>query len=111
MLGYLMGKWGENNQYTNEEGNFIKPTPLHVLYFRDGVSESQYDAVGAHEVNRIRHVFHTHFDGAYVMITAVICTKRHHTRFYNELPIPVETRGRPSNRNTKPDKSSQMLSE
>jgi eukaryotic translation initiation factor 2C len=75
--------------------------PQQVLYFRDGVSEGQYQFVLNQEVADMRAMFATINPKATPKFTVVICAKRHHVRFFpgrsgdrNENPIPgtlVET--------------------
>ncbi|QDS76208.1 hypothetical protein FKW77_008392 [Venturia effusa] len=93
MIAYLVSKWSDNH------GGEL---PRYILYFRDGVSESQYDQVRAREVNMIHQTFAKSFGRQRVDVTAVICTKRHHTRFYNEQRLPNDAQGRAVNQNTKP---------
>lgn len=87
MLEHLIRKWKANHGDVN---------PRHILYFQDGVSDSQYAAVRTHEVDRIATLLLNTFGvpPAQVTVTAVVCTKRHHTRFYRET----------SNDNTRPGK-------
>ncbi|KAL9105736.1 MAG: hypothetical protein Q9227_009124 [Pyrenula ochraceoflavens] len=63
--------------------NFGGRCPQNVYYFRDGVSEGQYQHVLNIEVPRIRSVLSTingsKWEGK---ITVVICSKRHHIRVY-----------------------------
>ncbi|KAF2648958.1 stem cell self-renewal protein Piwi, partial [Lophiostoma macrostomum CBS 122681] len=62
--------------------------PARVLYYRDGVSSNQYQAVLEQEVNKIPMAFQAYAvvnelsDPLKIKTTAVIVTKRHHTRFY-----------------------------
>lgn len=61
--------------------------PQHVYYFRDGVSEGQYQHVMQQEVPRIRAIF-SDIEGEGATwkgtLTVVICSKRHHIRAYPE---------------------------
>jgi eukaryotic translation initiation factor 2C len=76
-------------------------TPHQVLYFRDGVSESQYQFVLNQEVADMRAMFASINPKVTPKFTVVICAKRHHIRFFpgragdrNENPVPgtlVET--------------------
>ncbi|KAK3711193.1 hypothetical protein LTR37_009786 [Vermiconidia calcicola] len=66
-----------------------KKLPSNVLYYRDGVSDSQYALVRHHEVGAIRKAFVQARAKARIItpakainITTVVVTKRHHTRFY-----------------------------
>lgn len=100
MLTELVCVWSEKHN---------RQLPKYVLYLRDGVSESQYVAVRRNEVDRIHGAFR---DAATKLkiklseqdlpsITAIVVTKRHHTRFY-ENP-PVQQYGKDNGRsNTKP---------
>ena len=76
--------------------------PHVVYYFRDGVSEGQYSHVAKQEVESIRKVLNELAPKTEVKITALICSKRHHIRFFpvqgqgdrNQNPLPgtlVET--------------------
>lgn len=56
--------------------------PQNVLYFRDGVSESQYSEIRRREVDRIRIVYAANGQAVVPKIMAVVVTKRHNTRFY-----------------------------
>jgi eukaryotic translation initiation factor 2C len=64
-----------------KEKSSPKSYPKNILYFRDGVSESQYSQVRENEVNKINEVF-TELKADSPRIMAITCTKRHHTRFY-----------------------------
>lgn len=58
--------------------------PDKMLYYRDGVSESQFDQVMAHERNAMAQAC-AEFAPGYekkVKMTVVIVQKRHHTRFF-----------------------------
>jgi hypothetical protein len=62
--------------------------PKYVLYFRDGVSDSQYIQVRREEVDKIKEVFKDFRLGAQIpKVTAIVVTKRHHTRFYKNPPV------------------------
>ena len=78
--------------------------PRNILYYRDGVSDSQYVQVKHNELPLIEKAFNTaktalinegHIEAssanknATVKITAVVVAKRHHVRFY-----PTNTRGK-----------------
>lgn len=109
MLCHLVEKWSENNKSINKEGKIVKRVPGHILFFRDGVSESQYAQFRASEVAAIRNHLGVMY-GKRVYVTAVVCTKRHHTRFHTGNFIP-DLGGRAQNQNTKPGKFNQILSE
>lgn len=70
--------------------------PKYIIYFRDGVSESQYLAVRRAEVDKINKVV-ADVRGSVKdppQVTAIVVTKRHHTRFYKNPP--KEPKQRPS---------------
>jgi eukaryotic translation initiation factor 2C len=73
MLGPLAVKWRTKNGRA----------PQHVFYMRDGVSEGQYAHVMEFEVGEMRKVFQAAL-GVVPKITVIICTKRHHIRFFPE---------------------------
>ncbi|KAF4546277.1 Protein argonaute 1-like [Lasiodiplodia theobromae] len=57
--------------------------PDNIMYYRDGVSDSQYASVKRNELKAIREAYaeETKSDKT-VKITAIITAKRHHTRLY-----------------------------
>nr|XP_019047161.1 hypothetical protein I302_03768 [Kwoniella bestiolae CBS 10118]OCF26091.1 hypothetical protein I302_03768 [Kwoniella bestiolae CBS 10118] len=58
--------------------------PQKILFFRDGVSEGQYDLCATIEMDRIKKAF-KELDPKYnPKITLIICAKRHHMRFFAE---------------------------
>ena len=56
--------------------------PAYILYYRDGVSESQFDAVLSHEVAMIRLAYEDLAPGLKPKITAIVVNKRHNIRLY-----------------------------
>ncbi|KAK3080982.1 hypothetical protein LTS18_011295 [Coniosporium uncinatum] len=62
----------------------VKGTPpSDIIYYRDGISESEYTEVRRIEVNAIRSAFKTVFPKTTpAKVTAIICAKRHHVRFF-----------------------------
>lgn len=85
MLKELVRAWSEQHGLK---------LPKYVLYLRDGVSESQYIAVRRSEVDHIHGVFRELATELKIklsekdlpQITAIVVTKRHHTRFYENPP-------------------------
>jgi eukaryotic translation initiation factor 2C len=92
--------------------------PKNILYFRDGVSDSQYEEIKRSELQAIRNAVETFLEQVEQedededededspkkaperpKWTAVICTKRHHTRFYPEANRDIQSNG---NNNCKP---------
>ena len=59
-------------------------TPTNVFYFRDGVSEGEYANVLAQEFVHIRSCFLSAGCKVAPKTTVIICTKRHHIRFFPE---------------------------
>lgn len=65
--------------------------PAHILFYRDGVSESQYGMVKDEELSQIQKAFESivkenvakdsKLKDAKVSITLLVVGKRHHTRF------------------------------
>jgi eukaryotic translation initiation factor 2C len=76
-------------------------TPQQVIYFRDGVSEGQFQFVLNQEVADMKEMFKEINPKVVPKFTVIICGKRHHVRFFpgrngdrNENPVPgtlVET--------------------
>ncbi|PVI04669.1 Piwi-domain-containing protein [Periconia macrospinosa] len=64
--------------------------PTNIIYYRDGVSSGQYDAVKNIEITAIRKAYNSappkFRPDTNLNITAVVVGKRHHTRFYMENP-------------------------
>ncbi|UPX17281.1 uncharacterized protein EKO05_0007647 [Ascochyta rabiei] len=70
--------------------------PRNIIYYRDGVSEGQYAAVRDEELSQIMSAFPRalqelkkeyhgkSFSGGLPKLTAIVCAKRHHVRFYPE---------------------------
>ena len=67
---------------------YIQATAKHprkIIYFRDGVSESQFEDILRDEVQGIRQAICEIFGSTQasgVKITVIIVQKRHHTRFF-----------------------------
>ncbi|WWD00595.1 hypothetical protein V866_007530 [Kwoniella sp. B9012] len=58
--------------------------PKKILFFRDGVSEGQYDLCATIEMDRVRQAFRELDPNYKPKITLIICAKRHHMRFFAE---------------------------
>lgn len=72
-----------------------KALPENILIYRDGVSESQYEAVLREELEQLRNTCGVFYSGRKnPKITLIIVGKRHHTRFFKQLG---------SNNSTNPD--------
>ncbi|KAG4026171.1 hypothetical protein MFRU_044g00410 [Monilinia fructicola] len=58
--------------------------PRHIYYFRDGVSEGQFEHVINQEVKDMKDALNEAFgpSGASILWTVTVCTKRHHLRFF-----------------------------
>jgi eukaryotic translation initiation factor 2C len=82
-----------------------KVVPKNIIYFRDGVSAGHYNKVQVVEVAAIYEAFDifqaklNDLKPESVNLAAVVVTKRHHTRFYQEDPAKGDKFG---NRNTHP---------
>jgi eukaryotic translation initiation factor 2C len=74
MIKERLGSWRSNN-------NKILPTT--IVWYRDGVSESQFDQIASLEIPEIRKAY-TELKGDHkdLRITFIVVGKRHHTRFY-----------------------------
>jgi len=75
--------------------------PTKIIYFRDGVSEGQYEKVLSQEVARIAGAWEEQLKNAKIFkkpgmrinVLAVVGVKRHHTRFYPMSKEDKDTRG------------------
>ncbi|CDW95239.1 hypothetical protein [Sporisorium scitamineum] len=76
MLGHLK-KWMEANQ-----GRL----PESIVFFRDGVSEGQYNAMMNHELEAIKAASREIRPDARIKVTFVVCGKGHHVRFFANNP-------------------------
>ncbi|WVQ69266.1 uncharacterized protein L199_007483 [Kwoniella botswanensis] len=67
--------------------------PKKILFFRDGVSEGQYDLCATIEMDRVRQAF-KELDPKYnPKITLIICAKRHHMRFFADVRRDTDKTG------------------
>ncbi|EPS44580.1 hypothetical protein H072_1419 [Dactylellina haptotyla CBS 200.50] len=71
--------------------------PKRMIYFRDGVSEGEYQKVIENEVHDIRQACKLLDPNYSPKMTVIICTKRHHSRFF-----PVDKFGSDRNGNVVP---------
>lgn len=69
--------------------------PQHVFYFRDGVSEGEFEKVLAQEIDEVRKMFFEKARGATPKITVIVGTKRHHIRFFPSGPSDGDKNGNP----------------
>jgi eukaryotic translation initiation factor 2C len=84
----------------NKDKNILK-MPTKIIYFRDGVSEGQYEKVLSKEVAKIAIAWDDQLKkakifkkpGMKINILAVVGVKRHHTRFYPMKKEDKDTRG------------------
>lgn len=59
--------------------------PKNIIFFRDGISESQFEACKTYEVNAVEHAYKelcTEKQKDQLKLTFVVTGKRHNTRFY-----------------------------
>ncbi|KAF3179555.1 hypothetical protein TWF751_000385 [Orbilia oligospora] len=56
--------------------------PRRIIYFRDGVSEGEYSKIIEYEVADIKRAAKSLDPNFEPRITVIICTKRHHSRFF-----------------------------
>jgi len=71
--------------------------PQNVIYYRDGVSIGQRAKVKHDELSQIRAAYKEVVKTDLTSLTAIICVKRHHTRFY-----PVSATDETESGNCKP---------
>jgi hypothetical protein len=70
--------------YIEKNGN---QSPQHILFYRDGVSESQYGMVYGDELDRVKKACKKFAENKRLTnyppaVTIVVVRKRHHTRFF-----------------------------
>ncbi|KAK4546750.1 hypothetical protein LTR36_001482 [Oleoguttula mirabilis] len=77
--------------------------PARILYYRDGVNDTQYKDIRQHEIQAIRLAWQEAANDREKLpeITAVVVTKRHNTRFY-PAPGALVNHGKTSNGNCMP---------
>lgn len=73
--------------------------PEHVYYFRDGVSEGQYQHVLQQELRDLRRAFRENFNNNCPKFVVVVASKRHHIRFF---PKPTDRAAADRNANPLP---------
>ncbi|CAG8650047.1 1091_t:CDS:10, partial [Rhizophagus irregularis] len=67
--------------------------PLRIIMYRDGVSESQFEMVLTHELEKIKDACKEIDETYNPPITFVIVGKRHHTRFYPQQKNDTDSKG------------------
>lgn len=90
--------WGRNNS---------NKIPDNILFYRDGISESQFEACKTREIQAIRSAYHAlckkHGTQKDLKLTFVVAGKRHNTRFFpTALNQVVDSRPNRVNMNLKP---------
>ena len=61
-----------------------KMKPVRIIFYRDGVSEGQFDQVLVHEVRAVQEACMSLEKGYHPRITFLVVQKRHHTRLFCE---------------------------
>lgn len=56
--------------------------PQHIIYYRDGVSESEFQAIKTEEALKMKQLL-TKLNQP-TKITVIVAIKRHHTRFFQD---------------------------
>lgn len=64
-------------QYKKENNGLL---PEHIIYYRDGVSEGEFEAIRLNEGIEL----HRLCEASRTKITIIVAIKRHHTRFFAE---------------------------
>ena len=79
MLGTRLELWKRKHQGL---------LPNNLLIYRDGVSESQYEAVLRDELEALRNTCNVMYgDREQPRMTLIIVGKRHHTRFFRQSAL------------------------
>ncbi|ELR04129.1 hypothetical protein VC83_02051 [Pseudogymnoascus destructans] len=76
MMAELLKRYAEKNN-----GLY----PQHIVYYRDGVSESEFQSIKTEEGLKLRELCQEL--GAQAKITIIVAIKRHHTRFFADRDI------------------------
>ncbi|KVI05479.1 Argonaute/Dicer protein, PAZ [Cynara cardunculus var. scolymus] len=79
----------------------LSKLPKRVIFFRDGVSETQFHKVLRDELQAIRDAF-SRFTGYNPPITFAVVQKRHHTRLFPADPVSGAARNQFSDENVPP---------
>jgi eukaryotic translation initiation factor 2C len=80
-----------------------KKLPETILWYRDGVSESQFTTISEHEIPEIEHAYSDlGGDVKKLKVTFIVVGKRHHTRFYAKNEEDTYKNGDTFNGNLKP---------
>jgi eukaryotic translation initiation factor 2C len=76
-------------------GNFNKKLPKRIMYYRDGVADSQFNQVLDVEMTAIRKAMHRIYgqNNKPAEVTFVVVQKRHHTRFFPTDPKFADRNG------------------
>lgn len=75
--------WQKNNEKKNKKIGGKARLPGSILFYRDGISESQFDSCRSYEIKQIRKAYRElQGDADRLQITFVVVGKRHNTRFY-----------------------------
>jgi eukaryotic translation initiation factor 2C len=90
MVGTILTEWCRSHQ---------NRWPKNIIYYRDGVSKAEFSKIQDREVDKIKKVANDMAPG--IKLTAIIVTKRHHTRFY-PAKTEDEMSKQPLNQNCKP---------
>lgn len=64
--------------------------PQHILYYRDGVSDGQFEKVRSIELNAIFRACGKIAPNYKPKVTFIVVQKRHHTRFFPTKPNPMD---------------------
>jgi eukaryotic translation initiation factor 2C len=92
-VGTILAKWYESHDDS---------WPENIIYYRDGVSNDEYSRIQTSELDEIRKAISGSAQQGKkslpdIKLTAIIVTKRHHTRFY-----PINDDDAMENGNCKP---------
>lgn len=102
--------WYVNRQLNLKKSPLVYLMPQKIIYYRDGVSESQWAAVKALEIPQIKAAWaevrsdlvnkhklpnERNMLPAKLCVTTIIVSKRHHTRFYptDDSPLRDKSKG------------------
>ncbi|KAK7049286.1 hypothetical protein VNI00_005887 [Paramarasmius palmivorus] len=80
MANRAIDHFGNINGQKGPDGKMKQTMPRRIVFFRDGLSEGEYEGVAQQEIRALRDIWESH--KAHVDLTYVVVGKRHHVAFF-----------------------------